>query len=148
MAEPLTRSRTNRVIGGVAAGMGRSLGIDPTWVRVGWVFLAFATQGFAVILYVALLFVIPEGDASNAGEATDHRDADPAPATRRDDAADARTGPGSAALVAGLVLIAAGVWLLLRPLLPPIDLALAWPLIAIVAGIVLVVVAMRSGRSG
>lgn len=63
MRDPLYRSRTDRVIGGLAAGLARSLGVDVTWVRLGWVVLAFLTQGIAILIYVVLLFVIPEEPA-------------------------------------------------------------------------------------
>jgi len=60
MRERLYRSRRDRAIGGLAAGLARNLGVDVTWVRIGWVVLAIVTQGLAILLYVALLFVIPE----------------------------------------------------------------------------------------
>ena len=37
----LTRSRTDRVIGGVAGGMGRYFNVDPIFFRIGAVALAF-----------------------------------------------------------------------------------------------------------
>ena len=41
----LLRSRHERMIGGVAGGIGQQLGVDPTWVRIAWVLLAIATNG-------------------------------------------------------------------------------------------------------
>src|SRR5215218_1623331 len=72
MRERLYRSRRERVIGGLAGGLGRNLGIDVTWVRLGWVLLAFATQGAAILIYLVLLFVIPEEpeDAADAAPGT------------------------------------------------------------------------------
>lgn len=40
----------DRVIGGVSGGIGRELGLDPTWVRLGFVVL-FATGGFGALFY-------------------------------------------------------------------------------------------------
>lgn len=60
MADRLYRSRDERMIGGVAAGMADTLNLDPTLVRIAWVILALVTGGVAVLLYFALLFVIPE----------------------------------------------------------------------------------------
>ncbi len=40
----------DRLVAGVAAGLGRELGLDPIWVRVGFVVL-FATGGWGALLY-------------------------------------------------------------------------------------------------
>ena len=77
MVDRLYRSRTERVIGGVAGGMAAALGIDVGWVRFGWVVFALVTQGAAILVYFVLLFVIPEepprvtsigGEANPAGQ--------------------------------------------------------------------------------
>lgn len=60
MADRLYRSRDERMIGGIAAGLADSLNLDPTLVRIAWVILALVTGGVAVLLYFVLLFVIPE----------------------------------------------------------------------------------------
>lgn len=185
MRERLYRSRTDRAIGGLAAGMARNLGIDVTWVRFGWLVAAVLTQGAAVIVYLALLFVIPEepgtteGDSGAAGAAPVAGNApgtapDAGTATAAAGVTAARTprgdgppagtsaplspvervlGPGqaakdssrSAALIVGVVLIAAGAWLLLRRFIQ-VDFELAWPVIAVVLGVVLVVASVRPGR--
>ncbi len=57
----LYRSRHNRMIGGVAAGLGDYLGIDPTVVRL--LFVLVAIVGWiapAVIVYLVMMFVVPE----------------------------------------------------------------------------------------
>ena len=43
MNRRLYRSRTDTVIGGVAAGLANYLNTDPALVRVGWVVLALVT---------------------------------------------------------------------------------------------------------
>src|SRR3954452_9246851 len=60
VAEPLYRSRDDRMIAGVAGGMADALDVDPTLVRIGWVVIALVTGGAAILLYFVLLFVIPE----------------------------------------------------------------------------------------
>jgi phage shock protein C len=178
MRERLYRSRRERVIGGLAGGLARNLGIDVTWVRLGWVLLAFATQGLAILVYLVLLFVIPEepedladaepvtpagndmaasldvppsSDAHAAQPISRTPAAPPPPASRLDRLAEStRTGDGSrtAALIVGIVLVAAGAWILLRRYIA-IDFDVGWPVIAIVLGIVLVVAAFRPrGRQG
>ncbi len=63
----LYRSRSNRIVGGVAAGLGEYLGIDPTVVRL--LFVLIAIVGWiapAVIVYLAMLFIVPEEPAGIA----------------------------------------------------------------------------------
>ena len=55
----LTRSRTDRKIAGVCAGIANSLGLDPTLVRLGWAILALAA-GSGVLAYLVCALVIPE----------------------------------------------------------------------------------------
>lgn len=58
---PLYRSRTDRMVGGVLAGIAARMGVDSTIVRVVFVVLALMTSGFvAVLLYVVALVVVPE----------------------------------------------------------------------------------------
>jgi phage shock protein C len=60
----LYRSRTNRMIGGVCAGLGDFAGIDPTLVRLGFVVVGLV--GFAiqiVLVYLIMLLVVPEEPA-------------------------------------------------------------------------------------
>jgi phage shock protein PspC (stress-responsive transcriptional regulator) len=60
----LTRSYTNRMIGGVCGGIAEYFNIDPTLVRLAFVLLAFF-GGPGVVLYIILWFVIPpESDYS------------------------------------------------------------------------------------
>lgn len=62
----LQRSRTNRVIAGVAAGVGNHLGFEPAAVRLAFSVLALAA-GFGVIVYLLLWLLAP---AEPAGTAT------------------------------------------------------------------------------
>jgi phage shock protein C len=56
----LTRSETNRVIGGVAGGIAQRIGVDPTLLRVAWVLAAFF-GGFGILAYLILWIVLPKG---------------------------------------------------------------------------------------
>ncbi len=55
----LERSRSDRVIGGVAAGIGQHLGIEPLTVRVAFVVLS-AAFGFGVVVYLLAWLLAPE----------------------------------------------------------------------------------------
>lgn len=55
----LTRSLTDRVLGGVCGGLGAYIGVDPWWVRVALVVLGVFTAGIGVLIYLALWFILP-----------------------------------------------------------------------------------------
>ncbi len=55
----LRRSTSDRVLGGVCAGIADYYGLDPVLVRVAFVLLAFL-GGPGILLYIILLLVIPE----------------------------------------------------------------------------------------
>ncbi len=56
----LARSRQERVLAGVCGGLGRYLGVDPVWVRLGWVLLTLASFWVGVLAYLAAALLIPE----------------------------------------------------------------------------------------
>jgi phage shock protein C len=55
----LERSKSNRVLGGVCAGVANYLNMDPTLVRVLTVVISLFT-GVPIVLYIIALFVVPE----------------------------------------------------------------------------------------
>jgi phage shock protein PspC (stress-responsive transcriptional regulator) len=59
----LLRSRDDRVLGGVAGGLGRYFAVDPVFFRVGFVALAFL-GGLGIFLYLAALLFVPSEDPS------------------------------------------------------------------------------------
>ncbi|HZA80411.1 MAG TPA: PspC domain-containing protein [Actinomycetes bacterium] len=64
---PIVRSRDNRVLIGVAGGLGERLGVDPLLIRVAFVVLAIA-GGSGVVLYLLAwaLSIEPDSDAARA----------------------------------------------------------------------------------
>ena len=58
-ARRLYRSRTDRVLTGIAGGMAEYLEVDPTIVRILWVLATIFTGGLVLLLYIVLAFVIP-----------------------------------------------------------------------------------------
>lgn len=58
-AQPLTRSLTDRVFGGVCGGLGICIGVNPWWVRVAFVILGLFTAGTGALIYLALWFMLP-----------------------------------------------------------------------------------------
>lgn len=64
----LRRSRTDKVLGGVAGGLAEYTGIDALLWRVGAIALTFA-GGSGIIIYVLLWLLMPAGPAPQPGEA-------------------------------------------------------------------------------
>jgi len=116
------RSRDDRVVAGVAGGLGVHLGVDPVLIRISFVALAFA--GIGVLLYLIAWLVIPE---IPAGE-------QPAP---RADGTDAM-GPR---ILVGTALVAIGFLLLLDIYLP--IRRVIWPAVVIVAGLAVIAYGTR-----
>ncbi|MGC3995898.1 MAG: PspC domain-containing protein [Propionicimonas sp.] len=66
MKEKLTRSATDKFVGGVCGGVARSLGIDSGLVRIITVVLAFF-WGLIVPVYLALWLVLPLEEGGSTG---------------------------------------------------------------------------------
>jgi phage shock protein PspC (stress-responsive transcriptional regulator) len=62
----LSRSRTDRVLGGVAGGVARHLDVDPIVVRIAFTVLG-ALYGLGVLVYLVLWLVLP-ADPEGTGE--------------------------------------------------------------------------------
>ncbi|GAP21758.1 PspC domain-containing protein [Leptolinea tardivitalis] len=58
-AKKLYRSIKNKMLGGVAAGLGEYLNIDPTLVRLGFIALALL-GGPGIVIYLIMWVVVPE----------------------------------------------------------------------------------------
>jgi phage shock protein C len=57
----LRRSRKNRMIGGVVAGLAEYIGMDPVLARVLFVLVSVFSAAFpGILVYIVLLFVMPE----------------------------------------------------------------------------------------
>jgi phage shock protein C len=59
---PLMRSSENRVVFGVCGGLAERFGMDPIWIRLGFVGLALLL-GKGVLLYLILTVVMPKAPA-------------------------------------------------------------------------------------
>ncbi|MES0359410.1 MAG: PspC domain-containing protein [Anaerolineales bacterium] len=57
----LYRSRENRMLGGICGGLGEYFDIDPTLVRVLFIFGAFlGFPGALVLIYLVMLILVPQ----------------------------------------------------------------------------------------
>lgn len=165
MRERLYRSRSDRMIFGVAGGMADWLDLDPSLVRLVWALLILA-GGLGLLLYIVAAIVIPEeplgaaampgtapgaagvagagAAAGVAGPSTDGESRDARRAARRAYRAE---NPGNAAMIFGVILVLIGAWFLIDRYVN-IDSGLVFAGALIVVGAALVVGAMaRSSRN-
>lgn len=56
------KSRSNRIIDGVCAGLADYLNADPTLVRIIWL-VAFFFKGLGLIAYIAAMILVPTGES-------------------------------------------------------------------------------------
>jgi phage shock protein C len=63
VAERLYRSRDDRMLAGVAAGVAETLDADPSLVRIAWALLVIFTGGIAFLVYIVMAIVVPEAPA-------------------------------------------------------------------------------------
>lgn len=120
---PLRRSRDERLVAGVAGGLGRYLRVDPVLVRVAFVILAVA-GGVGFVLYVIGALVIPE-------EKPGDRRAEEDPSKVR-----------SLRQVIGWGLIAVGAVLLVDRFVPDFG-RIIWPVILLAIGFAVLVQSTR-----
>ena len=55
------RSKENKILGGIIGGIGEYFDVDPTVLRLLFVFLVLATGIVAgIIIYIVALFIVPQ----------------------------------------------------------------------------------------
>ena len=70
----LYRSKNGRILGGVCAGLGEHLDVDPTVVRLIWVVVTLLSLGTGVVVYLLAWLIIPEEDTAGTTAAEDGKD--------------------------------------------------------------------------
>lgn len=63
----LFRSKNNRMLGGVCAGLGEHLDIDPTVIRLILAVVTLLSFGTGIIIYILAWIIIPEEETGGAG---------------------------------------------------------------------------------
>ncbi|MET7747190.1 PspC domain-containing protein [Micromonospora sp. NPDC005367] len=56
----LRRPTTDRMVAGVASGLGRYLNVDPTLIRVAFAVTGLLTGGLSLLAYLIMWFLMPE----------------------------------------------------------------------------------------
>ena len=165
MTDRLYRSRDDRMLAGVAGGLAEMLDADPSLIRIVWALLIVLTGGLALIVYVIMAIVVPERPAGMPVQGSSTAPPDgpvPEGGWRAPDGSTVPSAAGSspgarrtrrdpddrsrAGLVLGALLIVLGGFFLVRQLIPAFDAGLWWPIVAIIAGVGLILVALLPPR--
>lgn len=151
------RSRTDRKIGGVSAGLGDYFNMDPMLIRLLFVVLTFAGGG-GVLIYLVLWIVTPEkpfqpdsgykqptADSSQPEQpVTDQAEYT---ATNTPTTVNSTSQRPKGSLIGGLVLITLGVLFLADEFFPQFDFGDLWPVIIIVIGVGLLIKAFSGKKN-
>ncbi len=118
----LYRSNTDRVVAGIAGGLGDYFAIDPVWFRIAFVVLTIG-GGAGVLIYLIMWVVVPpapDGYAPNPGDSA------------------RLTG----AAVLGMILIVVGAIALINTIAPSLG-QYFWPVAFVLGGLALVLGGMN-----
>lgn len=129
----LYRSTTDKVIGGVCGGLGDYLNIDPVIIRILFVLL-FIFGGSGLLVYIIMWIVLPEQKYIFG---TDLSKDEPVEADFEKNPL-AKEKKRNSSLIAGIILIAFGLLILMDRLVPMYNLWDFWPLLLVAAGVVLI----------
>jgi phage shock protein PspC (stress-responsive transcriptional regulator) len=146
MQNRLYRSSTDKMLGGVCAGLGKYLRVDITIVRLFFVVLTMV-GGFGPVLYFILWIVVPSEEHATPPGQTEHLDG---PELReragmvRDDFVNAVSSPSqNTAKFIGIALVLMGGFLVLKQLnvtwLSWLNSGVIWAALILLAGVALLV---------
>jgi phage shock protein C len=62
----LYRSKKDRILGGVCAGLGEHLDVDPTVIRLIWAVMSVLSIGTGIVIYILAWIIIPEDDTNGS----------------------------------------------------------------------------------
>lgn len=70
MEKKLTRSVSDKMIGGVCGGVAKYFNIDPSIVRIVWAVATVAAPFLGIVLYIVMLIVVPEETVAQSSAGT------------------------------------------------------------------------------
>ena len=143
-SKKLYRSAKQRVLAGVCGGLAEYFDIDVTMVRLVWA-LSVLPGGIGLILYIAAIFIIPNGE-NGKGTVIIDEDGNETYVSEDEDAGTTRH---NSMLFIGVILIVLGGLTLLRRLYPFRIFwdqmgKYGWPVMLILIGVVVLVAAFRN----
>lgn len=132
MKQRLYRSRINKKLGGVCAGLADYFDIDVTIVRV-ILCCAIFLHGIGFIAYIILWIVMPEATTQFASTNAATQQSDYSYYSSEQDVRSRR----SSGIIAGMALILFGIFLLLNNLLPEFNFEDYYPILLILGGMLI-----------
>jgi len=148
MAKRLYRNDSEKVIGGVCAGLGDFLGIDPVFVRI--FFILWTVLGeLSVVIYGLMWIVIPKSNGSETDQKFEINDLGTRFRQVGREVQEITRAPSSELITfTGVGLIAWGVYYFVRRAVPYLDIwsysQYLWPALLIAAGAFIIYRAARS----
>lgn len=134
MERRLYRSHKDKIIGGVAGGLGEYFDVDPVIIRIMFVAIAIA-GGWGVLAYILCWIIIPVNPAHRPWAAQNPAVPGTVPPADIPLSASAPPVLQKSGNIGGIILVALGVLLLGHNLIPRFNLWEFWPVILILAGI-------------
>jgi phage shock protein C len=142
----LYRSTTNKVIGGVAGGLGDYLDIDPVLIRIAFV-VTFFFGGAGFLAYIIAWIIIPaQPRESTMSTPIDPQQSTVPPQSQPPQSPMPHHRNGHGSIVGGLVLLVIGFLCLAENFLPEFHFGDWWPLILIAIGVGMLYRAIRSNQ--
>lgn len=135
MEKQLYRSKINKQVFGVCAGLADYFKLDPIWVRLGFVCAAIF-GGTGVVLYLILALVLPEASS-------EFSEINPQPENSTE---MSKKKKDSGSLIGGLVMVTLGLCFLAQEYIPHVSFRKLWPLILVVIGVGLLIKAKNEGK--
>ncbi len=120
----LTRSRRDRVFGGVLGGLAEYFNLDSTLLRLIFIFIALVSIKGAVLLYIVLYLVIPD-EKKGATDDKNHNNH----------------------TLLGITLILLGFVLFFNELYHFLTFKLIWPLFLIIVGFYILIKGIEEGKN-
>ena len=143
MANRLYRSTSDKVLGGVCAGLGSFLRIDPVFIRI--FFIVWTIFGeFAVLVYILLWVIVPVDSKMETEEPFQLNNLGTRFQQMGQEVAEVARQPNSELIIfTGIGLIAWGVYYFIRRWLPYLNLweysHYIWPAMLIAAGVLVII---------
>ena len=138
MTKKLFRSEREKMLGGVCGGLAIYFNVDVVLVRLLWV-LAVFLGGSGIPAYIIAWIIIPAGDSLENSFSK-----------FRDEGTDTEGATGSDSgskdqgnMMAGLIVIAIGVFFLAKQFMPYFPWGKLWPIVLIIVGIVIMARGMK-----
>ncbi|MBC8321922.1 MAG: PspC domain-containing protein [Bacteroidetes bacterium] len=143
--ERLYRSKTEKVIGGVAGGLAEYFDLDVVLMRVVFVLLALFGGG-GVLIYIVMWIIIPAQEGNFVSKQPPAFNSDKTSGENKE--AENSNNPeiinrkakkqSNAGLIAGVVLIFLGLIFLFDRIVPWYNLVDLWPLILVFIGVLMI----------